>query len=220
MARRALDTTIYLRMNSLLAVHALVPEMPKTILHKYEDCRALRAKTDRAPIGRRTVRARAVTPSHAIRGVAAFIIALGLLIAPPVPDLSDNFSREFASLAPAQVAPLSFISAAQAQTDTVANSPSDPVKAYNNALDRFKSILRERRAQIDSNRQLPSLPGQALYVARNEMISTYKDLTDALPSKIGRPNRLGIPPAYFDADNEPLLDEYRSSFRPHAGATC
>ena len=113
-----------------------------------------------------------------------------LLIAPPVPDLSDNFSREFASLAPVQVAPLSFISAAQAQTDTLANSPSDPVKAYNNALDRFKSTLRERRAQIDSNRQLPNLLGQALYVARNEMISTYKDLTDALPSKIGRPNRL------------------------------
>ena len=145
-----------------------------------------------------------------------------LLIAPPVPDLSDNFSREFASLAPAQVAPLSFISAAQAQTDTLANSPSDPVRAYHNALDRFKSILRERRAQIDSNRQLPNLPGQALYVARNEMISTYKDLTDALPSKIGRPNGLGIPPPYFDADNEPLLDEYRSLFdlmqAPHANA--
>jgi hypothetical protein len=194
-------------------------------LHKYEDCCALRAKPDRAPVGRRTVRARAVTPSHAIRGVAgvaAFIIVLGLLIAPPVPDLSDNFSREFASLAPSRVAPLSFISAAQAQTDTLANSPSDPVRAYHNALDRFKSILRERRAQIDSNRQLPNLPGQALYVARNEMISTYKDLTDALPSKIGRPNGLGIPPPYFDADNEPLLDEYRSLFdlmqAPHANA--
>ena len=181
----------------------------------------MRAKPDRAPVGRRTVRARAVTPSHAIRGVAAFIIVLGLLIAPP-PDLSDNFSREFASLAPSRVAPLSFISAAQAQTDTLANSPSDPVRAYHNALDRFKSILRERRAQIDSNRQLPNLPGQALYVARNEMISTYKDLTDALPSKIGRPNGLGIPPPYFDADNEPLLDEYRSLFdlmqAPHANA--
>ena len=35
---------------------------------------------------------------------------------------------------------------------------------------------------------------------------------DALPSKIGRPNKFGIPPAYFDADNEPLLDEYASLF--------
>jgi hypothetical protein len=44
------------------------------------------------------------------------------------------------------------------------------------------------------------------------MMSTYKDLTDALPSRIGRPNKFGIPPAYFDADNEPLADEYRNLF--------
>ena len=44
------------------------------------------------------------------------------------------------------------------------------------------------------------------------MISAHKDLTDALPSKIGRPNKFGIPPAYFDADNEPLLDEYTNLF--------
>jgi hypothetical protein len=44
------------------------------------------------------------------------------------------------------------------------------------------------------------------------MISAYKDLTDALPSKIGRPNKFAIPPAYFDADNEPLLDEYTHLF--------
>jgi hypothetical protein len=44
------------------------------------------------------------------------------------------------------------------------------------------------------------------------MLSTYKDLTDALASKIGGPNKFGIPPAYFDADNEPLLDEYRRLF--------
>jgi hypothetical protein len=44
------------------------------------------------------------------------------------------------------------------------------------------------------------------------MMSTYKDLTDALPSKVGRPNKFGIPPAYFDADNEPLIDEYLALF--------
>jgi len=76
----------------------------------------------------------------------------------------------------------------------------------------FKSILRERRAQIDSKQQLSNLPGQALYLARNNMISAYKDLTDALPSKIGRSNKFAIPPAYFDADNEPLLDEYTNLF--------
>src|SRR5207342_3429103 len=60
----------------------------------------------------------------------------------------------------------------------------------------------------DSKQPLANLPGQALYLARNDMLSTYKDLTDALPLKIGRPNKFAIPPAYFDADNEPLLDEY------------
>src|SRR5207247_2283084 len=43
-------------------------------------------------------------------------------------------------------------------------------------------------------------------------LSTYKDLTDALPLKIGRLNKFKIPPAYFDADNEPLLDEYGALF--------
>ena len=43
-------------------------------------------------------------------------------------------------------------------------------------------------------------------------MSAYKDLTDALPSKIGKPNKYGIPPAYFDADSEPLIDEYRRLF--------
>jgi len=59
---------------------------------------------------------------------------------------------------------------------------------------------------------LPNLPGQALYLARNNMISAYKDLTDLLPARIGRPSRFGLPPAYFDADNEPLMDEYLALF--------
>jgi hypothetical protein len=86
------------------------------------------------------------------------------------------------------------------------------MNSYNEALNRFKSVLRQRRAQIDSQQRLPDLPGQALYLARNDMLSTYKDLTDALPSKIGRLNKFKIPPAYFDADNERLLDEYGALF--------
>ena len=85
--------------------------------------------------------------------------------------------------------------------------------AYNEALGRFKSVLQQRRAQIDSKQELPNLPGQALYLARNDLLSTYKDLTDVLPSKIGRPNKFKIPPAYFDADNEALLDEYSALFK-------
>jgi len=85
-------------------------------------------------------------------------------------------------------------------------------EAYNKALNQFRSILGERRAQISSRQSLPNLPGQALYLARVNVMSAYKDLTDALPSRIGRPNKFGIPPAYFDADIEPLVDEYRNLF--------
>ena len=91
-------------------------------------------------------------------------------------------------------------------------SQSDVLHAYTDALSRFKSILEQRRAQINAHQALPNLPGQALYLARVAMMSTYKDLTDALPGKIGRPNKFAIPPAYFDADNEPLIDEYVALF--------
>jgi len=107
---------------------------------------------------------------------------------------------------------LSFTPPAIGQPIALAKKQSDALNAYDNALSRFKSILGERRGQIRSNQRLPNLPGQALYLARINMMSAYKDLTDALPTKIGRPNKFGIPPAYFDADNEPLVDEYRKLF--------
>jgi hypothetical protein len=91
-------------------------------------------------------------------------------------------------------------------------SHSNELDAYTKALNDFKSVLSQRRAQLSSGQGLPNLPGQALYLARNSTISAYKDLTDTLPSRIGRPNKFGIPPAYFDADNEPLLDEYARLF--------
>ncbi len=89
---------------------------------------------------------------------------------------------------------------------------SDALNTYNASRSQFEQVLAERRAQINSKQPLPNLPGQALYLARNNMMSAYKDLTDALPSRIGGPNKYGIPPAYFSADNEPLLDEYRRLF--------
>ena len=101
---------------------------------------------------------------------------------------------------------------AQSQPPALTESQSNALNTYNNAVNDFKSLLRQRRAQINSNQRLPNLPGQVLYLARINMMSTYKDLTDALPSKIGRPNKFGIPPAYFDADSEPLIDEYRNLF--------
>ena len=120
----------------------------------------------------------------------AAALTLGLLLAPPGHP--------------------GFTSPAMAQP--FADRQSDALGSYNNALSQFKSILAERRRQIESKQPLPNLPGQALYLARVDMMSTYKDLTDAVPSKIGRPSKFGIPPAYFDAANEPLLDEYRKLF--------
>jgi hypothetical protein len=123
-----------------------------------------------------------------------------------------NLAVTVALLCPLGVGIVGVPSVARGQTAALKTSQIDATTKYEHALDRFKSILRERRSQISSNRRLPHLPGQALYVARNDMFSAYKDLTDALPAKIGRPNKFGIPPAYFDADNEPLLEEYRDLF--------
>ncbi|MES2193353.1 MAG: hypothetical protein V4517_02965 [Pseudomonadota bacterium] len=117
-----------------------------------------------------------------------------------------------ASLVPAGDVHLGLISRAMAQPGTLTKAQSDALATYNQALNNFKSIVRQRRAQIDAKQPLPNLPGQALYLARNATMSAYKDLTDVLPSQIGRPNKLGIPPAYFDAGLEPLLDEYVKLF--------
>src|SRR6516165_4588950 len=117
------------------------------------------------------------------------------------------------SLAAAVIAHVGLTSPAASQVLALTKTQSDAMNSYNEAVSRFKSVLRQRRAQIDSQQKLPDLPGQALYLARNDMLSTYKDLTDVLPSKIGRPNKFRIPPAYFDADNEPLLDEYGALFK-------
>jgi hypothetical protein len=134
---------------------------------------------------------------------AAPTVALALgLFTPPVSIATDAIVITAATL----------VSPAMGQPGTLTKKQSDALKAYSNAVNSFEAILGQRRAQINSNQRLPNLPGQALYLARNDMMSAYKDLTDALPSKIGRPNKFGIPPAYFDADSEPLLDEYRKLF--------
>src|SRR5882757_9024313 len=133
--------------------------------------------------------------SHAAAPAAA--LALGLLFTPPVSIAIGN---------------LGLMSAAMAQPATPTKKQSDALNTYNDAVKNFELVLRQRRAQIDSKQPLPNLPGQALYLARNNMLSAYKDLTDALPSRIGGPNKFAIPPAYFDARNEPLLDEYIKLF--------
>lgn len=118
-------------------------------------------------------------------------------------------SRRLAALA----AIAFFISApANGQQPALTARQSEALTAYDRALGDFKAILSERRRQIEAKEPLPNLPGQALYLARVAVISTYKDLTDVMPSRIGRPNKFEIPPAYFDADIEPLVDEYGKLF--------
>jgi hypothetical protein len=114
--------------------------------------------------------------------------------------------------APALALDPGFVVAARAEP-ALTKSQADALATYEKALADFKAVLTQRRAQIDAKQKLPNLPGQALYLARLAMMNSYKDLTDALPSKIGGPNKFGIPPAYFDAANEPLIDEYVALFR-------
>ena len=146
-----------------------------------------------------------------LRPLAAPALALCLSVMPPVCDAVDTIAD--AARVPVKLGNARLISPAAGQPAALTPSQSGALNAYNTALNQFKSILRQRRAQIESKQPLPNLPGQALYLARNNMISTYKDLTDALPSRIGRPNKFGLPPAYFDADNDPLLEEYEALFK-------
>jgi hypothetical protein len=140
----------------------------------------------------------------------AAAIALGLFFTPPVCVVFDVSIDAVASLVPA-IGNLTLMSPAMGQ-GPLTKQQSDALNTYNNAVKNFESILGERRAQINSNQRLPNLPGQTLYLARNNMLSAHKDLTDAVPSKIGEPNKFEIPPAYFNAGTEPLLDEYRKLF--------
>jgi len=150
---------------------------------------------------------------HRLTTARAAALAFALSAAPPVSSALDAIIDTIAPRVPAAIGDLGFVSSARAQPATLTASQAEALNVYDKAVNAFKAILRTRRTQIDSNQPLPNLPGQALYLARNAMLSAYKDLTDALPSKIGRPNKFGIPPAYFDADNEPLLDEYTNLFK-------
>jgi hypothetical protein len=142
----------------------------------------------------------------------AAAIGFGLLCALADANAIDMIADAVGPLVRVNIAHLGFLSSAQAQPAALTQLQLQAFNTYNKALGDFRSILSQRRAQIDAHQPLSDRPGQALYLARNAMISAYKDLTDALPSKIGRPNKFAIPPAYFDADNEPPLDEYARLF--------
>jgi hypothetical protein len=106
----------------------------------------------------------------------------------------------------------SLVTPAAAQPAGTAEEQAAAREAYEQTLRDFKAVLAERRTQIEAKQKLPERPGQALYLARLAVMSNYKDLTDLEPERIGRPNKFGVPPAYFDAAIEPLIDEYARLF--------
>ena len=79
----------------------------------------------------------------------------------------------------ANIGNLRFISPVEAQSIVLTEFQLAALTTYNDAANKFAMILSLRRAQINLNQQLPNLPGQALYLARINMMSAYKDLTDA-----------------------------------------
>ncbi|MGE0848555.1 MAG: hypothetical protein AB7O44_02885 [Hyphomicrobiaceae bacterium] len=144
---------------------------------------------------------------------------LGVMLAiPPV----LFFAALAATLIVLDIAGGGIATSATAQPAALTKEQASAVAAYDKALREFRTVLAQRRAQIDGKQKLPNLPGQAVYLARLKVMSTYKDLTDALPSRIGPPNRFGVPPAYFEAGIEPLIEEYAALFKimqaPPAGA--
>jgi len=103
-------------------------------------------------------------------------LAVALTLAPPVLDAAN-------------VGGLGFTMPAHAESPKLTKEQAVALATYDNAVSAFKAILAQRRAEIDAKKKLPKLPGQAIYLARLKVMSTYKDLTDALPSRIGRPNK-------------------------------
>jgi hypothetical protein len=126
---------------------------------------------------------------------------------------TDAAARTFALGVAAACILVLGVAAHAAQSVALTKEQAAAVAAYDAALADFKKILAERRAQIDGGKKLPNLPGQAVYLARIKVMSTYKDLTDAIPERIGPPNKFGVPPAYFDVAIEPLIEEYAAIFK-------
>lgn len=127
---------------------------------------------------------------------------------------SARLAITLASLGAAAVALLGHFSAVYAaEPKKLTEEQTEALADYDDALTDFKKILAERRAQIDTNKKLPRRPGQDIYLARTKVMSTYKILTEALPERVGRPNKFGVPPEYFDAAIEPMIEEYAELFK-------
>ena len=78
-------------------------------------------------------------------------LALGLFFTPPVSIAIDATINTVASLVSPAIGNLGFTSPAMGQPDTLTKKQSDALNTYYNAVNDFKSILGQRRKQINSN---------------------------------------------------------------------
>lgn len=156
-----------------------------------------------------------------LRSTHAIILAVAFAAAPSGGASATMRQQQFAQVAPPAMAePVPKPRPAERPARKTEKKPAakmtkqqaEALETYDKALAKFKAILKTRRAQLDAKLPLPRLSGQDVYLARINVISTYKELTDVMPQRIGRPNQFGIPPAYFDADIEPLIVEYGKQF--------
>src|SRR5437016_10940270 len=88
--------------------------------------------------------------STALATTRAAALALGLFLTPPVSSAIEAIANAVAPHVAASIGNLGFISPAQGRPAALTTSQSDALAAYNNAVDHFESILRQRRVQIDS----------------------------------------------------------------------
>jgi hypothetical protein len=95
-------------------------------------------------------------------------LALGLFFAPPASIAIDAINNTVASLVRTAIGSLASCPPAMGQPGALTKKQSDALDT--NAVNDFEAILSQRRAQINSNRSLPNLPGQVLYLARNSMM--------------------------------------------------
>ena len=65
---------------------------------------------------------------------------------------------------PVNIGNPSLISFALAQPTALTKSQSDALNAYNKTMQEFRSILSERRAQINANQKLPDLTGTGISI--------------------------------------------------------
>src|SRR5690349_14091087 len=94
----------------------------------------------------------AATPG--VLATARVALALGLLASPPVSDAIDRTVGTVVALVAADIGHFGFISRAAGQPAALTKPQSDALDAYNNAVSQFKSVLGQRRAQINSKQQL------------------------------------------------------------------